>query len=369
LRILLANVFFDNYTGSEVVVRDLATAFRGLGHVPIVFATKIAKIAEELTAIGIQVTDDLATVSPAPDIIHGHHHRVLIEALLRFPDSPAISMCHDAASFMDEPFYHPRIRRYLAVDDRCRLRVERALGERAGEIGVMLNAVDMQRFQPRGQLPNKPARALLFSNYANRNTHLKAVKQACREAGLHLDVIGEGVGNQSSTPELDLPKYDLVFAKARCALEALAVGNAVVLCDSLGAGPYVTSAQLDHLRRLNFGRGLLTDPLNSRKIVEQIMRYDAEDALKVTQRIRAESSLEAAAADWVRLYGEVVEQFDVRSIRRETEYKCCADYIASWHYLKRKDWEHEQINRLRELPFVTEGMFELFLRLFRKWLK
>ena len=36
--------------------------------------------------------------------------------------------------------------------------------------------------------------------------------------------------------------YDLVFAKARCALEAMAVGAAVVLCDTHGLGPMVTSA-------------------------------------------------------------------------------------------------------------------------------
>lgn len=48
--------------------------------------------------------------------------------------------------------------------------------------------------------------------------------------------------------------YDLVFAKARCALEAMAVGCAVVLCDVGGLGPLVTRAQVQHLRRWNFGR-------------------------------------------------------------------------------------------------------------------
>ena len=50
-----------------------------------------------------------------------------------------------------------------------------------------------------------------------------------------------------------LGQYDIVFAKARCALEALAVGNAVVLCDTVGVGPMVTTGEVDRLRRLNFG--------------------------------------------------------------------------------------------------------------------
>jgi len=51
-----------------------------------------------------------------------------------------------------------------------------------------------------------------------------------------------------------------VFAKGKAALESLAVGAAVVLCDARGVGPMVTSSQLDHLRPLNFGLRALRDP-------------------------------------------------------------------------------------------------------------
>ena len=45
-------------------------------------------------------------------------------------------------------------------------------------------------------------------------------------------------------PEAILGDYDLVFAKARAAMEAMATGCAVILCDRVGAGPLVCRANL-----------------------------------------------------------------------------------------------------------------------------
>ena len=47
-------------------------------------------------------------------------------------------------------------------------------------------------------------------------------------------------------PEEALGSYDIVFAKARAAAEAVATGTAVVLCDVAGAGP----GEEDHRGRL-----------------------------------------------------------------------------------------------------------------------
>src|SRR5439155_22994865 len=142
---------------------------------------------------------------------------------------------------------------------------------------------------PRPPLPARPARALVFSNTASDHTHVGAVREACARAGIALDVVGRDAGNPSSSPEALLGAYDLVFAKARAALEALAVGAAVVLCDAAGAGPMVTTAALDRVRALNFGVRTLREPLAPEVIAREIARYDAADAARVSRRIRAEA--------------------------------------------------------------------------------
>ena len=61
-------------------------------------------------------------------------------------------------------------------------------------------------------------RALIFSNYASGETTVATIRAACRRAGIeHVQVVGLGSGRVEASPEVLLPEFDLVFAKARCA--------------------------------------------------------------------------------------------------------------------------------------------------------
>lgn len=350
MKILLTNLSFDVYTGTQSATRDLSVALARAGHQVTIYSPRLGPIVEEVRASGVAVTDDLFSIGNDPDIIHGHHHEPLMQALLRFPAAPAISLCHDATSQADTPFAFPRIRKYLAVDLRCQARVERALGAAASPVEIVPNAVDTGRFQPRGPLPERPRRALVFSNYASAKTQLPAVEKACRAARIELDVMGYAAGTASDHPETALPAYDLVFAKARCALEALAVGNAVVLCDALGVGPYVTAADFDAMRLRNFGRALLTQPVSARALLDQMARYDASDASQLSARVRAEAGLRTAVARWESIYREAIAGFEAAKPDRIAESRAAIDYMTRWHYSRRQEWEREQARRLKRIP-------------------
>jgi UDP-3-O-[3-hydroxymyristoyl] glucosamine N-acyltransferase len=113
---------------------------------------------------------------------------------------------------------------------------------------------------------------------------------------------------QARRPEEILGGYDLVFAKARCALEALASGCAVILYDWQGLGPMVTSEQVQELRKWNFGMRCLQMRLTADDVQRQIARYDPADAARVTEFIRADVSLDQAVANYVSLYEEVLAE-------------------------------------------------------------
>ena len=66
----------------------------------------------------------------------------------------------------------------------------------------------------------------------------RCLRDACRESGITLDVIGLGSGRGCAAPETVLGDYDLVLAKGRAALEALAIGTAVIVCDAAGLGAW-----------------------------------------------------------------------------------------------------------------------------------
>jgi hypothetical protein len=185
-----------------------------------------------------------------------------------------------------------------------------SVGAPSSQTELRTNFVNLRRFTPRPPLPPRPTRALVFSNYATANTQLPAIEEACRRLDVPLDVIGRGVGRASDRPEQLLADYDLVFAVGKAALEAMAVGAAVVLCDFGGLGPMVTADNFDRLRSLNFGLAALVDTLTPEGIVLQVNRYDPVDAGRVRDLVRSRCGLERAVAEIVRVYEQVIEEAD-----------------------------------------------------------
>ena len=328
MRILITNNTLDFRGGSELYVRDLAIALLKRGHMPIAYSTKLGDIAQEIRAATVPVIDNLDALAAPPDVIHGHHHLDTMTALLRFPGVPAVYFCHGWLPWEETPPRFPRILRYVAVDHLCRDRLLFEHGIPEDRIRVLLNFVDLERFKPRGPLPARPQRALIFSNYATEETQIPAVRDACARHGITTEVVGFGAGNFCARPEEILGRYDLVFAKGRAALESLAVGVAVILCDKKGVGPMVTSGELDRLRPLNFGLRTLHEPLHADAVERQILRYDAEEAAKVSRLVRANAGTNAVVDQIVSVYGEIIAENTKRDkLNVDEEARCSAAYL------------------------------------------
>lgn len=349
LKVLIVNATLATLTGTETYVRDVALGLLQKGHTPIVYAPDLGPIAQELHRRTVPVVDNLNKVGTVPDIIHGNHNTELITALLHFETVPSVFFCHSWTDWISAPPSHPRILSYVAVDETCRDRLVLENAIPPDRVHVVLHAADLERFSPREPLPEKPARAVVFSNNANQWTHLNAVREACKRAGVELDVIGAGVNASSSNPESLLANYDLVFAKARCALEALAVGTAVILCDAAGSGPLVTTADLDRLRRANFGIRTLTENLDAELLLREIRRYDSKDAAEVSRRIRT-TDLGSAVDDTVVIYNQVIEEFRRRSVSDPIkENHAVAEYLR-WMTLAVRQKQAQQESMLANSP-------------------
>jgi len=357
LRVLITNSSLATHTGSELYVRDLAIALLNRGHRPVAYSTHLGEVAYELRKATVPVIDHLDALAAPPDLIHGQHHLETMTALLHFQQAPAIFFCHGWLPWLDAPPRFPRILRYVAVDDTCRDRLVCECGIPEDRVRVILNFVDLNSFPSRGPLPPRPKRALVFSNYASETTYLGVVREVCARAGMTLDVIGAGAGKVCQQPEKLLGQYDLVFAKARCALEAMAVGTAVVLCDGAGLGPLVTTEELDRLRRYNFGIRTIQRPIRPELIEREIARYNPLDATEVSRRIRASAGLEAAVDEVLDLYEEVYEEHLAASDFRdaEREGREAAAYLAWLGVCRRKESE----------AFNNSAIFRLRTRLLR----
>ena len=133
------------------------------------------------------------------------------------------------------------------------------------------------------------------------------MRQACAEQGIALEQLGPAAGRVSDRVEDELPAYDLVFATARMALEAASVGCAVVVCDARGFAGLLTIARLPAWRRLNFGAGLLAETTDAAMLRAAIEEYDADDAARVTDSIRAEASIDHSVSRHLEVYAAALK--------------------------------------------------------------
>jgi hypothetical protein len=361
LRILITNNTLGQRGGTELYVRDLAMGLLERGHEPIAYSSQLGDVARDIEAAGVKVVADLGTIPNPPDIIHGQHHLETMIALLRLPATPAIYFCHGSTPWEEAAPRFPRILQYVAVDEACRDRLTLEDAIPAEQIRVLLNFVDLKRFQARSPLPSCPKRALIFSNQANENNYVREVRVACNRAGMEMDVVGWSAGNVCAEPELVLGNYDIVFAKGRAALEALAVGASVVVCDEAGAGPMVTSENVARLRPLNFGIRVLRERVTADIISAEIDRYDPSDAARVSSLIRATAGRDAVIDQLLSIYQDVIDEHSrIHSQDVVAEQNAVAAYLdelkprlQAVEMLEAKETELKMIKSSRSWIIVT----------------
>ncbi|MEO8503369.1 MAG: glycosyltransferase [Acidobacteriota bacterium] len=317
--------------GSQLYSRDVAEVLRGHGHAPVVYSPRLGEVASDLRRRGVPVIDDLARLGETPDVIHGQHHFEAMTAMLRFPLTPAIFVCHGWLPWQEAPPSFPTVCRYVAVDSLRRDRLVLEHGIPPAKVTVLPNFVDLTRFRPRSPLPPRPARALLFSNQVSgRDPVSQAVREAAETNGLTLDIRGQGSGRPVAAPESLLPEYDLVFARGRAALEAMAVGAAVVLCDIEGSGALVRPDNFDALRDANFGLLTLRSPVSAEGLSRELASYDPADAARVSERARRELGRETVLERLVAIYRSAIAEGSSWPAAHEADCLAAASRYVAW---------------------------------------
>jgi len=370
LTVLITNYSVLERTGTEMYAFELARGLLAAGHAPVLYSPRPGPLAEKIRRETVPVVDNLDKLNSPPDIIHGQHTDETATALLRFPSTPAIYVCHDWYLSMDAPPRFPRVLRCVAVDSQCRDKLIFEHGVPENRVSVLLNSVDLEKFRPRAPLPARPRRALILCNQTKENAFLDAAYAACKRSGVSLDVYGLGVGRPCERPEELIAEYDVVFAKARTALEALSVGASVVIYWWRRLGPLVTTAELERLRHNNFGMRAMgpksTPEEFGRDIEAALARYNAEEATRVSVRVRAEAGRERLVAEFVELYESVIEEHAGLARDDEAEARAAAAYLRSLSLSKAREYDvlyHSTTFRLRErllgLPVIGKVAREL----------
>ena len=303
LSVLIANITMSGRSGTEVVTRMLAEGLLRRGHRPMVYTSSLGPLAHELRSMSVPVTDEIGQVQCKPDIIHGNHNPTTATAIVRFPDVPALFVCHDFVAWHSGPPVLPQIKRFAAVSEAGVDRLCAEHGISPELVTLLLNAIDTKRFRRTRTLPDKPLRLLAYTNYS---THIEALREACRSRNLSLEIVGGAVNQQNSKPERLLPDFDLVFTSGLGAMEAMSCGAAVVLCDGRGVAGMITEDRFAAWRRENFGLRTLLRPVTTGIIADEIDKYDAGSATRVSDKLRQQADIELHLDQVCALYERVI---------------------------------------------------------------
>src|SRR5260370_14015290 len=142
---------------------------------------------------------------------------------------------------------------------------------------------------------------------------------------------GLGSGNPRDQQGVLLAAYDIVFAKGRSAIEAMAVGASVVLCAPGKLGPMVTTENFSSLRPWNFGIRTLAVALNADLLAAELQKYNCEDASQVSRLVRTTCELQSAADHIVDVYQNVLAAgLPACSADRSQVGAHAAEYLECW---------------------------------------
>jgi glycosyltransferase involved in cell wall biosynthesis len=309
MNILITNITIYEYTGTETYVKELAIELINRGHSVEIFTFFMGELTKELIEKGINVTSNLKKLKLNPDIIHAHHNITTLKALDFFKFTPVVYFIHDRTTVFDYPFRHENILKYVAVDYNCKERYCLENGFKEEDVEVVNNWANTNRFRLKEKVNPHPKKALVFSNYLNENNIYPEIKEACAELGVEVEIIGSSSGNACLKPEDILQKYDLVFAKAKAAIEAMATGAAVIVCDFRGLGGMVTSSNMKHFRDFNFGMKLMTNTPSKNNLITEINKYNASEIIKVSEYIIKESDFLLIVNRLEQIYSELIIDF------------------------------------------------------------
>lgn len=342
--------------GVQNVTRDLARGLSEAGHGVCVYARKGGVVGDELRALGIQVETEISRLANSRfDVIHTHHPVACSPVFACFPETPAVFVCHGDASWFDAAVRLPNIVKYAAVSQSKAERVAADIDIAHDDVALLLNGVDTKRFLPGPPPQSPPRRALAF---AKNSEHVEVLRAVCAQRGIVVDFIGAAAETQLDDPAKVLPGYDLVFASALSAIEAMACLRPVIVCDGRGMAGMVDMQRYEAWRPKNFGVAALNGPLSVERVGLELDRYDPAEAARVGERARAEAGMDAWVSHCVALYQEAME---ASRVGHEDARRMWAQHLEEWTPRLAEAWafvEERQV-LINEVRRLRAGLDEL----------
>jgi hypothetical protein len=270
MRFVLGNRHMIAAGGTEVHLLVLGEHLQRLGHEVVVYASELGPFADHARRRGLAVSDRVRELPEACDVVFSQDGIVVHDLAERFPGAfHAYRICGDAHDFQLPPQVAGVVDLVVVLSDRYE-RIAQAMAVRAPVLRLRV-PIDIDRLVPLGPLHERPRRAVLLGNYLERDA---AVVGAWSAAGVEVERVGGSV--QAYDVAAAVADADVVVAKSRAALDAMACGRAVYVFDVFGGDGWVTPERYPVLEADNFAGQATGRVLDAEALARDLEDYRPE---------------------------------------------------------------------------------------------
>lgn len=265
MELVIGTFNFIRPAGPEMYTLTVAEALGRLGHDVSVYAEAIGPLVDEARRRGIPVAATLGELPENADGLLALDPPCAYALGERYENAPMVFRAtSDVFDLGRQPRLPGTVTAVVAPSGHL-VRQARAFASDA-EVVRLSAPVDLRRFAPRRELPERPRRALLLGNYLT-GARREMLEAAWGEAGVEL----VSVGRHGERFRVDVPaamnEADIVVGKDRVVLEAMACGRAAYVYDDFGMDGWVT-------------------PESYPALVEEVFHGQATDAVPGAERLR-----------------------------------------------------------------------------------
>lgn len=319
--------------GTESYVTTVGDHLQRSGHDVWVYAAEDGRTGDAARALGLRVTTDRRALPEEIDVALVNDSVVALELLDARSSAPQIYVWHsDIFDVQVPPQLDGVTSRIVTLYAEGRRKAE-SLAVSA-PIVELSHPVDCYRFQPQTPLGREP-RALTLGNYLG-GERKQILERACKRAGIELTSVGaQSENGVTDRPEDAFNRADIVFAKSKAAVEAMACGRAVFVFDAFGSDGWVTADSYERLAAGCFAGNKGGQTVEVEALVRALGEYDP--AMGVVNRDLAvvnHSAIAHAAA-----IASLAEEVAAENGRRGEAQR--HDVLFELARLARVNWRHE----------------------------
>jgi len=270
MRLLLATNHLG-LGGSESYLLTVAEQLDRLGHEVAIYTPEPGRGVEVAAEKGIAVLSEVE-LDDGYDAALVQDAGVCLQVADRFPGLPQLFVAHSAKfDLQAPPQLDGMVGAVVALNDRV---AERMRSYATGvEVVRLRQPIDIERFAPRGALPEVPRSALLLSNTPNED-RLEMLEGACAEAGLTLSQLG-GLSGHATDVRPALAGAEIVIGYGRSILEAMAFGRAAYVYDWKGGDGWITPESYPAIEADGIAGGAGVATVDIADLAADLGRYSA----------------------------------------------------------------------------------------------